>query len=258
MEKIIGIITDFGFENPYVGSVKAKIYETAGNEIEIIDIFHHIEKHNIREAAYWINFLYKDYPEGTIFLCVIDPTVGTERKGILVSLENRFFIGPDNGIFTLLIKKKAKVYILPLPPETASSTFHARDYFSVWTAKIAVSPFIIRTLKVHKNPCILKLPKSYKKNNKIFGNAVIKDKFGNILTDIPNSWIENKRLILKIKNFKIIGPSKTYADKNKGELLFLKGSFGFVEIAANMESAFDVIKPEFPEEIEIEEEKNLK
>jgi len=252
--KIIAIITDFGYDSPYVGSVKAQIHKIAGEEIKIIDVFHEIEKHNIYEALYWIYFLYKDYPEGTVFLCVIDPTVGTERKGIALEFEKRFFIGPDNGIFTLLIDKGAKVYELPPPPASASKTFHARDYFSVWAAKIAVSPFILKNLKMLKEPVKINIKKPLKKTDKIIGHVVIKDKFGNLLTDIPNEWIwENKKYILKIKNFEIKGPLKTYADAPEKNLLFLKGSFGFLEVAANKYSAFEIIKPEFPEKAEIKE-----
>jgi len=252
--KIIAIITDFGYDSPYVGPVKAQIYKIAGEEIKIIDVFHEIEKHSIYEALYWIYFLYKDYPEGTVFLCVIDPTVGTERKGIALEFEKRFFVGPDNGIFTLLINKGAKVYELPPPPASASKTFHARDYFSVWAAKIAVSPFILKTLKILKEPVKMNIKKPLKKAGKIIGHAVTKDKFGNLLTDIPNKWVsENKKYILKIKSFEIKGPLKTYADVPEKNLLFLKGSFGFLEIAANKYSAFEIIKPKFPEKAGIKE-----
>jgi len=252
--RIIAIITDFGYDSPYVGPLKSQIYKIAGEEIKIIDVFHEIEKHSIYEALYWIYFLYKDYPEGTLFLCVIDPTVGTERKGIVLEFEKRFFLGPDNGIFTLLIEKGARVYELPPPPENASRTFHARDYFSIWAAKIAVSPFILKSLKKLKKPVKIKTGKPLKKAGRIIGHAVIKDKFGNLLTDIPNEWVsENKKYILKIKNFEIKGLFKTYADVPEKNLLFLRGSFGFIEIAANMESVFNIINPRLPEKIEIKE-----
>lgn len=256
--KLITIITDFGYDSPYIGSVKAKIHSITQGKAQIIDIFHEVEKHNILSAMYWIYYLYRDYPEGTSFLCVVDPTVGTERKGILVEFEKRFFIGPDNGIFTLFIKKGGKVYELPPPPEKASPTFHARDYFSIWVSKITLSPFIIRNLKEYREPVLLEIEEPVKSEKIIKGHMVLKDRFGNILTDIENEWIQNgKNYILKTKKFLIEGPKRTYAEVKKGKLIFLKGSFGFIEIAANMKSAFDIIKPHFPEKIEIREKENF-
>ncbi|MEN3045758.1 MAG: SAM-dependent chlorinase/fluorinase [Candidatus Hydrothermales bacterium] len=252
--KIIALITDFGYNSPYIGSVKAKIKSLSNDKIYIIDIFHDIESFDIFSCAYWIYFLYRDYPEDTVFLCVVDPTVGTERKGVVISFENRFFVGPDNGIFTLLLKKGGNAYELPPPPTSASPTFHARDYFSIWAAKISMSPFILKTFKKLENPKILETQEPIKIGKEIEGKAVVKDKFGNILTNIPNEWLEkDTNYLLKIKDFLIVGPKRTYADVKKGELLFLRGSFGFLEIASNMESAFDIIKPTLPTKITIKE-----
>ncbi|MEN3043778.1 MAG: SAM-dependent chlorinase/fluorinase [Candidatus Hydrothermales bacterium] len=252
--KIIALITDFGYNSPYIGSVKAKIESLSNEKVSIIDVFHDIENFNIFSSIYWIYFLYRDYPEETVFLCIVDPTVGTERKGLVLFFENRFFVGPDNGIFTLLIKKGGTAYELPPPPEKASPTFHARDYFSIWATKISNTPFILKALKKLENPKIFEIKEPIRTQNEIKGKAILKDKFGNILTDIPNEWlIEKVNYVLKINNFVIEGPKRTYADVKRGELLFLRGSFGFVEIASNMESAFDIINSTLPTEIIIKE-----
>lgn len=131
---IITLTTDFGYKDPFAGIMKGIILE-ANPGVNIIDITHGISKYNIREAALTIGMSYSQFPKRTIHIVVTDPGVGSERRPILVRTENHYFIGPDNGVFSMIyaqnerldiIHLTAKHYFLP----DSSATFHGRDIFA--------------------------------------------------------------------------------------------------------------------------------
>ena len=129
--KIITLLTDFGLKDPYVGIMKGVIL-SINPDATIIDITHDITPQNIEEAAFLIEEYHRFFPPGTIHMAVIDPTVGSERRPIIVSKDNNIFIGPDNGLFTLVLDD-AEVYLIENPDfmlTEVSSTFHGRDVFA--------------------------------------------------------------------------------------------------------------------------------
>src|SRR3989338_217730 len=125
---MIAILTDFG-DSEYAGVMKGVIC-TMCAEARIIDITNNVPSHNIREGA-WILFIsYRYFPRGTIFLCVVDPGVGSSRNAIAVKTKNYFFVGPDNGLMYPAMKSDGIIDARKLDTNGASKTFHVRDVFA--------------------------------------------------------------------------------------------------------------------------------
>src|SRR5512139_46353 len=130
MRRIISLTTDFGSRDPYVGEMKAVILGIC-SDATIIDITHEIEKFNTRMAAYVLASATPYFPPGTIHVAVIDPSVGTKRRPIVVQTRKSYFVGPDNGVLDLATEKQGinSVHEITNPKVTlqnVSSTFHGR------------------------------------------------------------------------------------------------------------------------------------
>jgi S-adenosyl-L-methionine hydrolase (adenosine-forming) len=129
-QPLVALITDYGSRDVYVAELKGAMYSIFPNA-RIVDISHEVEPFNFRQAAYLLNQASREFPKGTIFVFVIDPGVGTERSPIMVQTkENKFYIGPDNGILTLVLEREGfqKAWHLNQPEYyrklTVSNTFH--------------------------------------------------------------------------------------------------------------------------------------
>lgn len=235
--RIVAILTDFGNKDPFVGCVKGVILNYK-KDVNFVDLTNEITPYDILEASFWIEKVYKYFPKNTIFLCVVDPGVGSKRKGIVLFKDDYIFIGPDNGIFTLLYKGKFKVFEILYEKEKVSKTFHARDVFAIAAGKILIGEKdFLKPLKKFKK---INFPKAIKIKNKIYGHILFPDKFGNIITDVPNEWICGDEILL-IKNRKIRF-AETFSKIKRKELLFYKGSFGNIEIAQREGNAFLELK----------------
>ena len=237
--KTIAFVTDFGNKDPFVGVMKGVILNYY-KDVNFIDLTNEINPHDIFEAAFWIHKVYKYFPTGTIFLCIVDPGVGTKRKGIALFKDNYIFIGPDNGIFTFLFNGEFEVFEILYKEKNVSKTFHGRDVFTVCAGKILRGDEKEKFLRPISKFKRIKFPKPLKKKDKIYGRILFPDRFGNIITNVPNEWIKGDE-ILFIKNKKIKF-SETYKKVKKGKYLFYKGSFGNVEIAKREGNAFLELK----------------
>ncbi len=224
MEKrIIALITDFG-NSFYVGQVKG-IIKSINPDAEIIDITHDIPKFNIKAGQFILYSSYKFFPKETIFLVVIDPGVGSERKAIVIKTDDYYFVGPDNGLFGFLEKYKA--YEIEVPAH-ASSTFHARDVFAPICAKISKGYKLEEFLKPINQIIKFDFRNVENYENVIIGEVIFIDDFGNLITNIV---FDDGIKFVEIKNLKIDKKVKTYSQAKKNELVFLKGSYEFLEIS---------------------------
>src|SRR5262245_16300229 len=128
----IALLTDFGTQDHYVAAMKGAIL-TIDPQAAIIDITHEIEPQNLTSAAFTLLACFRDFPPGTIFVAVVDPGVGSARRGIAVSSGGYNFVGPDNGIFSFVLGEDAEIVELVNPSYFAnhvSATFHGRDVFA--------------------------------------------------------------------------------------------------------------------------------
>ena len=242
---IIGILTDFGNKDNYVGVMKGVIL-SINKDSTLVDITNEIPPHNVRSAAFQLYTSYRYFPKGTVFLCVVDPGVGTERRALAVKTKNYFFVAPDNGLLypsivedgvDIIVKLENKKYFL----ERISSTFHGRDIFAPVSAWISLgTPLEEFGSKLNIEDIVkIELKDYIRSENEIVGEVNYVDRFGNIVTSIPNkefNKLPSKISLVTKKEFEA-KKAKTYGEGRKNEILVIEGSHGFIEIAMNQESA---------------------
>ncbi len=243
---MIGFISDWGYTEHYVGVAKAVI-KSINPEASIIDISHEIEPFNIRKAAHILFRAARDFPEGSVFLVVVDPGVGTSRKSIAMRTKNnQIFVGPDNGIFTFVGEAFGIIEIRELENRklryTDSKTFHGRDIFAPAVA------YLDRGLSMEKLGSrfmtyeILRYRKPHKKGNRMTGEIAYSDRFGNLQTNIPSETLELTEdfsyasVVIRGKSHRAT-LCDTYMEARHGDIIVHRDSSGFIEIAATKDNA---------------------
>ena len=250
---LVTLTTDYGTRDPYVGAMKG-VLKSLAPKVEIIDITHEIEPHNVVQGAYVLQSVWPYYPVGTIHVAVVDPGVGSDRRILLGRYSGRYVIAPDNGLITL-VHRSVKVeemwvvenrrYFLP----ELSSTFHGRDVFAPVAAHLANG---VKTREFGRSTTRVEmLPVPHRGETlgrRVIGQAVYVDRFGTLVTSINRQDL----LALAVKdrdaevlvNGENIGPIRSFFGAvPAGEPVALIGSTGHVEIAVNQGRAIDRFSP---------------
>ena len=240
MTKLIALLTDFGNTDGYVGILKGVIYNIYP-DIKIIDLSNELINYDITSSAWVLKNSYKYFPINTIFLCIVDPGVGSNREKLIVKTDKYYFIAPDNGLLSYIFKESRIEKIIKIDnkefwlPEI-SQTFHGRDIFSPVAANLAKCPEQLERFGPFitlESVNIIELPSPIISKEKIKGSIIYIDNFGNLITNIQKSLITSANANVRIKNIDIKGISKSYANKKSGELLAILGSHNNIEIAIN-------------------------
>jgi S-adenosylmethionine hydrolase len=251
MPKIITLTTDFGLKDPYAAEMKAAILSISP-DATIVDLTHEIAQFSIRMGAYVLASAAPYFPEGTIHVAVVDPSVGTRRRPILIQTRHSFFVGPDNGLLILAAERQGISCIreitntrLMLP--RVSSTFHGRDVFAPAAAHLAngVAPAEFGP-EIH-DAVKPEFAKVTLRKGVLVGDVLHVDNFGNIITnisekevariraaDVVNVELPNQELKLKF--------CKAYSEAKPQEPLALIGSHGYLEISLNQGDAAEKFK----------------
>ena len=249
---IIAILSDLGTKDYFVAAMKGVIL-SINPDAKIIDITHEVPKRNVQTAAFTLANAAETFPKGTIFTAVVDPGVGTKRRCVLVQTRNgMFFIGPDNGIFTLVTERfgVAKIYEITnkeLMMPKISPTFHGRDLMAPVAAHLSLSlkPSVVGPeVKVLKR---LKMPTPKLTEARIVGCILNIDDFGNLVTNIGAALIsrfagpgETMQVSVGRKDLKARFV-RTFGGVRQGENLCYIGSTGSLEIAKNMGNLAEVL-----------------
>jgi len=246
--RIIALLTDFGEEDYFVASLKGVIL-SLNPHVRIVDITHRVPAFDVDAAGFVLSAACPFFPRGTIFLAVVDPGVGTRRKIVLVETALHFFIAPDNGLLTLaLAREKVKQVREVADPRfflgQPSTTFEARDKMAPVAAWLSlgrrVEGFGPR-LAGHKKK---KYSQPRVVGEEVHGRILYVDRFGNLITNIPAPLVRavsgsrrgrNLRLFAGLKE--LGGYRETYAGARTGEVFFLPGSLGLIEVATREGSA---------------------
>ncbi len=261
---MISFMSDWGYVNYYVGVAKSVI-KMINPSSEVIDLTHGIEPFNVRMAAYMLERAVEDFPKGTVFLVVVDQGVGTERHPIAMETKNNYyFVGPDNGVFTRVIKrfglKKAvvlenKKYYYK---KSASFTFHGRDIFAPAAAYIDKGVDIEKFGREISRLVLFEDEEPVVENSKIKGALAYYDGFGNLETNIPSYFMGRiGKKFGDMVNVNIGGKIlrvayvKAFGDVNTGDFLIHEDSSGYLEISVNQGSAKEVIKKPQGSDVEI-------
>ena len=251
---MITLITDFG-SSEYVGALKGVIYSICP-EAKVVDITNNIKKFDVRHAAFVVHSTTEYFPKGAVHCIVVDPGVGTLRRSVIVKTKDYTYIGPDNGVFTF-IKNINKVYEITIPSK--SKTFHGRDVFCKIAAKIECGAKIEEFGKEISEVKRLGIRQVNIEIGVIKGEIICADYFGNVITNIRMDLINKRRIkykdLLSVKigeNRYMIRFIESYGFAEKGELVCLIGSTGYLEFAVNLGDAEKVLNVMGGEKVEIE------
>jgi hypothetical protein len=236
---IVTIATDYSTEDGYVGSLKGLIKSLAPLA-DIVDITHDLK--SIFKTALVLTRYFAAFPANTVHLVIIDPTVGTARRAIAGKCRDRFFVGPDNGIFTYVISASNDLELIEISPDelpdnTISATFHGRDIFAPAAAMIAGGASLDALGIPISDPILLTIPEPIIEPDRIIGEIIDVDSFGNLIINIPKRNLGTKPKVI-FKGAKIPF-AQTFADVERGHPLAYIGSLGYLELAINLGSAVD-------------------
>ena len=222
---MIALFTDFGLEGPYTGQMKAVLHQTVP-DIAVVDLFADAPAGNPKASAYLLAAYSAWFPTGTIFLCVVDPGVGSERPAIIVEADGRWYVGPGNGLFELVQRRaeSALVWDIDWRPEHISASFHGRDLFAPVAAKLALGeprPGRVRTDQSHRR---LDWPDD-------LSEVVYVDHYGNAMTGLrADLLLPDTRLAAAGR---VLERATTFSDRPPGSAFWYANSNGLVEIAVN-------------------------
>ena len=239
---IITLTTDFGAGDHYVGVMKGVIACINPSAV-VIDITHGIEAYNIAEAAFKLHASYSYFPEGAIHVAVIDPGVGSARRAIAAEAAGYRFVGPDNGVFSMIFDKSGADQVVEIRnPEfmlpTVSATFHGMDIFAPAAAHLSKGIALEELGDVLTSYESLDIQEAHDGGDVMTGKAIYADRFGNLITNIPGAVVADS-CIIRAGDVTINSLSVSYTDGKEGELIALVGSSGFLEISVNKGSAFE-------------------
>ena len=244
---IITLLTDFGTADYFVGVVKGAIL-TLNRQARVVDLTHDIAPQDIEAAAFTLLSAYKSFPKATVHVAVVDPGVGSARRGIVVAAANQFFVGPDNGIFSYIYDRESKFRIYELSNEeffheTVSPTFHGRDIFAPVAAALSNGVKPAKLGPQVKDPVKLAPLTPKLVDSRILSRIIHVDRFGNCITNITSEVLTQEMIDagahLLVKGKKITSFRSFFAEKtgSRGGLFAFWGSAGFLEIAVFNRSA---------------------
>ncbi|HET9402492.1 MAG TPA: SAM-dependent chlorinase/fluorinase [Candidatus Acidoferrales bacterium] len=247
---LISLTTDYGTGDHLVGTLKGVILKIHP-DVQIVDITHSVIAYDVLDGALAIGAAAKFFPPRTIHVVVVDPGVGTPRRPILVSADNQYFIGPDNGVFSLIYERDPNSVVRHITSEhyflrPISPTFHGRDIFApvaAWLAKNSQPEAFGEPVSDFAR---FALPKPKSAGGALKGVILRADNFGNLLTnftadDLPEAARKPGAAEFTVAGKPVKGLVETFANGVANEAVALVGSSGFIEIAVNKGSAARVL-----------------
>jgi S-adenosyl-L-methionine hydrolase (adenosine-forming) len=243
---IIALLSDFGSRDHYAGVMKGVILSICP-EAMLVDVSHDLPAHDIPFAALELAATYKYFPVGTIFLAVVDPGVGTSRRGLAAEAGDWRFVAPDNGVLTAVFQDVPPKKVVELTERrfarpTVSRTFEGRDRFAPAAAWIAKSTQLQAFGRIVTDYQVLDLPRPRFEDGVLRGSVVRVDRFGNVVTNLDRRSCERladgtRGLQLTVRGQSIARLVSTYSDIAPGEIGALFGSTDHLECAAHAASA---------------------
>ena len=257
---VITLTTDFGTRDPYVAMMKGVIFGISPTAA-IVDVSHEVAPQAITQGAFIIGSSHRFFPNDTIHVVVVDPGVGTSRKAILLSTPKGRFLAPDNGVLTPIVRAGyAEAHpsshdAEDLPPgyeayelsnrelwlESVSHTFHGRDVFAPVAAHLSIGvPAREVGPRLSRVTLLPEVAPAWD-GHVLEGRVVHVDRYGNLITDIPERLLESATsLVIEVRGRRIDGLSRSYAEAES--LLAIVGSYGSLEVSVKNGSAAEVLE----------------
>jgi S-adenosyl-L-methionine hydrolase (adenosine-forming) len=238
---IVALLTDFGTRDHYAGTLKAVVLGVCP-DANLVDIGHDIPAHDVLGGALELAACYRYFPAGTIFLVVVDPGVGSARRGIAAECGDYRFVAPDNGVLSAVFREAAPKKVVELTERkyarpTVSRTFEGRDRFAPAAGWLAKGIALVSMGKSITNYHVLDLPRPAVTAETIAGEIVRVDRFGNLITNIDRRALEQfaagRSIVVSVGDRDIPRLVATYAEAPAGELCALFGSTDHLEVAVN-------------------------
>jgi S-adenosyl-L-methionine hydrolase (adenosine-forming) len=237
---VIALLTDFGTRDHYAGTMKGVALGICP-DATLVDITHDIAAHDVLGGALELAASYKYFPAGTIFLVVVDPGVGSKRRGIAAEAGDYRFVAPDNGVLTAIFDEHAPRKIVELSERkyarpTVSRTFEGRDRFAPAAAWLAKGIELAALGRPASGVQRLDIPKPAVDEERIVGEVLRVDRFGNLVTNVDRRTFDRLAggtLDIHIGSHAVPRVVSTYADAADGEVCALFGSTDHLEVAAN-------------------------
>jgi S-adenosylmethionine hydrolase len=231
---MIVLFTDFGWQGPYVGQMKAVLAQHAPRQ-PVIDLMHDVPVFNPHAAAYLLASLVEKFPPETVFLAVIDPGVGSqERRPCVVRAEGRWYVGPDNGLFNVVARQSSEymVWEIDWRPDALSDSFHGRDLFGPVAAQLACghSPQMTTTT-------LARNPEGWAVE---LAEIIYLDHYGNAMTGLHGKRF-SQDIKLSIQNH-VIPYARVFAEAPNGVPFWYINSNGLIEIAMNRASVAQALE----------------
>ncbi|WP_309399156.1 SAM hydrolase/SAM-dependent halogenase family protein [Cerasicoccus maritimus] len=253
----IAFLTDFGERDWYVAAMKG-VALTIAPQAQLLDISHQVTAGNVSAAAFILSQCWQDFPLGTVFVCVVDPGVGSTRAAVAVEAEGRYFVGPDNGLFGWLKRFRPQCRQITntrLFRDEVTHTFHGRDIFAPVGAQLAADKARLDDV----GPVLDELiatpwPKPEYDEKRAFGQIIYIDHYGNAITNLRLEYIEerfslaNATVSLHPRRLPLL---KTFSDAPPGGALAYFGSGGLLEIAVNGGHAAEQLDLRLDQHIEL-------
>jgi S-adenosylmethionine hydrolase len=243
---LIAFLSDFGTRDHYAGVMKG-VMLSINPDVAIVDLSHDLPVHDIPFAAHELAATYKYYPAGTIFVAVVDPGVGSARRGLVAEAGDWRFVAPDNGVLTAVFQEVPPKKVIELTERryarpTVSRTFEGRDRFAPAAAWLSKGVHVTALGRAVTDYVMLDLPKPRIEDTVLHGVVIRVDRFGNVVTNLDRKSCEKLTdgvgvLRLTVGGHSIARIVSTYADIAADEIGALFGSTDQLECAAHAASA---------------------
>ena len=243
---IITLTTDYGTNDHLVGTLKGVILKI-NPDATIVDITHNVAAFDLLDGALAIGATYSYFPPRTIHVVVVDPGVGTDRRPLLVTAENQYFVAPDNGVLSVIYEREESIIARHATAEhyylqPVSKTFHGRDVFApiaAWLSKNWAPASMGEEIQDFKR---FAMPRPKATDGVVKGIVMRVDAFGNLVTnfraeDLPPQASENGAVNFQVGTQSVSRLVSTFAQGNSGEPIAYVGSSGYLEIAVNKGNA---------------------
>lgn len=247
---VVALLSDFGTRDHYAGTMKAVVLSVCP-DATLIDIGHEIPPHDVLAGALELSACYRYFPTGTVFLVVVDPGVGSSRRGLAAEAGDYRFVAPDNGVLTGVFRETPPKRVVELTERkyaraTVSRTFEGRDRFAPaagWLAKGVGLTSFGRTILDFQ---LLAIPEPATTDVEISGEVLQVDRFGNLITNIDRRTFDHfayeTTIAVSVNGREVSRIVATYAEASVGELCALFGSTDHLEIAVNAGDAAETLR----------------
>ena len=228
------LFTDFGWQDPYVGQVKSVLLDMAPG-VPVIDLLHNVPDYNAHAGAHLLSALYSAFPTGAVFVCVVDPGVGGPREAVAVEADGRWFVGPDNGLLSVIVARSrhCRVWRITGLPGPISPSFHGRDLFAPVAGRIAAGNFPADWLEASEG-----LQVSFEASD--LPRIIYIDHYGNAWTGIRGGLADVPSMSCQVNGHSVPW-RRVFAEARKGEAFWYVNSAGLVEIAVNRGAASQLL-----------------